>query len=88
MIGYSSASQPGVPYTQVFIKSKSRYTTEKGYAKGIPLRFELLFNSSKYVCEKIDSPYFTSYFPWQIELTILHSAKPTGKLQNCTFLLS
>ena len=47
-------------------------------------RFELgsFFKCIKYDCEKIDSTYFLSYFPWQIKLTLLSSAKPTCKLDG------
>ena len=33
---YFSAIQPGILYTQVYTKSKSGYTTENWYTKGIP----------------------------------------------------
>ena len=39
----------------------------------------------KYDCKKLDSTYYLSYFPRQIKLTILSSAKPTCKLRNYTF---
>ena len=32
----------GLPYTQMYMKSKPRYTTEKGYKNGVRLQFGLL----------------------------------------------
>ena len=59
----------------------------KGIQRAYHFDLGSFFNSNKYDCEKIDSTYFLSYFPWQNKLTILSRAKPTRKLRNCTFLL-
>ena len=77
IVFYTSASQPGIPNQNQGIHLR------KGIQKVYCFDLGSFFNSVKYDCEKINSTYFLSYFPWQIKLEILCNAKPFEIVPFC-----